>query len=232
MDKIQISDTETIGQESSNSDVFTSFAVSTSPSGQADFAALLVAFVMAELVIPRSAELHAGGVVVVGVALDADAVRHLGPRSVVRQRMPVGAGYQNTRIHSPLDLLMANYDRNRQSDELVNSTFPLYHPRRAFPRASQRIFKNLIFSSLSLSLSFSPSCQSSGSRDAHYITIIIELDGQTDRHDRLIGIPHCGFWIRNRMAIKSRYRSEWLARRDWGKGQGSGLNDAFNKHGD
>lgn len=73
--------------------IFTSFAVSTSPSGKADFAAFMVALIVTEFVVSGSAKLHTGGVVVVGVALDADPIRHLGRRSVVRQRMPVSAGH-------------------------------------------------------------------------------------------------------------------------------------------
>ena len=87
---------------------FTSFAVGAGPSGEANFAAVVIAFVVAELVVPRAAEFHAGGVVVVGVALNADAVRHLGRRSVVRQRMPVGAGYQNTRIYGTFDFSISS----------------------------------------------------------------------------------------------------------------------------
>ena len=86
----------------------TSFAIGTGPAGEADFATVLVADVVAELVVPGPAKLHARGVVVIGVALDADAVRHLGAPAVVRQRVPVPARHQNTRVDGPFDLPLPN----------------------------------------------------------------------------------------------------------------------------
>lgn len=63
---------------------------------------------MAELVVPRPAELGARGVVVVGVALDAHAVRDpdIGAAAVERLRMPVGARHQKARVHGAFDFFV------------------------------------------------------------------------------------------------------------------------------
>lgn len=64
-----------------------------------------VASVVAERVVARPAEAAAVGAVVVGVALHADAVREAqSARSLVRQRVPVGARVQQSGVDGPLDL--------------------------------------------------------------------------------------------------------------------------------
>lgn len=81
----------------------TFFAVVALPAGQTALVAGDGAGVVTELVVARAAEGGAGGVVVVGLARDAHAVRHGGHRARVPQRVPLRARLHDARPPRLLD---------------------------------------------------------------------------------------------------------------------------------
>lgn len=83
---------------------------------------------MAELVVPRPAELGAGGVEVVEVTLHPHPVRDPGRGSHVVQRVPLGAGQDDAAVRRLLDGLVAfcNTDPRHQFVSTHNIT-PQFH---------------------------------------------------------------------------------------------------------
>lgn len=94
----------------------TNFAVGPLPSLDADLIAVRVAPVVSKLVVPGPAELRAGGVVIMRVALHPHPVRYSRRPAarvpLVVQRVPVGARQDDARIGRLLDDAVVGWKRN------------------------------------------------------------------------------------------------------------------------
>lgn len=87
--------------------LLTYLTVGTLPAGDARLVAVLVAVVVAELVVAGAAELGAGGVVVVEVALDTHPVGDAGHGPHVVQGVPLRRRQDDAGVRGLLDLLVA-----------------------------------------------------------------------------------------------------------------------------
>lgn len=76
---------------------------------------------MAELVVSGSAELGTCGVVVVGVAHDADSVDDPCGGTAVRDGVPFWAGQDDTRVEGTLNQVTWIWDRERRREGWVRN---------------------------------------------------------------------------------------------------------------